>query len=115
ERALALTRPDARARAVGAANTLWYQGDELLSTNTDVEGFTSNLDACALGWDSVSDALVLGAGGASRAIVFGLVERGVKRVQLANRTIERARAVAGQFGAQVQPVAWDQVHELLPR
>jgi shikimate dehydrogenase len=115
ERALALTTPDARARAVGAANTLWYQGDQLHSTNTDVEGFINNLDACAPGWHTVSDALVLGAGGASRAVVFGVLDRGVKRVHLANRTFERARAVASQFGAQVQPVAWDQVHELLPR
>ena len=52
ERALALTRPDARARAVGAANTLWYEGGELRSTNTDIEGFINNLDACAPGWDA---------------------------------------------------------------
>ena len=44
------------------------------------------------------DALVLGAGGASRAVVFGLIERGIKRVHLANRTIERAQALADQFG-----------------
>jgi len=115
ERALALTRPDQRARAVGAANTLWYEGDELRSTNTDIEGFISNLDACAPGWDAASDALVLGAGGASRAVVFGLIERGVARVHLANRTVERARALADQFGAQVHPVSWDVLGELLPR
>ena len=45
ERALALSAPDARARAVGAANTLWYDGGELRSTNTDIEGFLHNLDA----------------------------------------------------------------------
>src|SRR5229473_5974788 len=78
ERALALTRPDARASAVGAANTLWYEGRELRSTNTDVEGFINNLDASAPGWDGIEEALVLGAGGASRAVVFGLVERGFK-------------------------------------
>ncbi|MEI9922358.1 MAG: shikimate dehydrogenase [Bradyrhizobium sp.] len=115
ERALALSTPDARARAVGAANTLWYEGDELRSTNTDIEGFINNLDACAPGWDATEDALVLGAGGSSRAVVFGLVERGVKRVHLANRTIDRARALADQFGAHVHPVAWDAVDDLLPR
>jgi shikimate dehydrogenase len=116
ERALALTRPDERARAVGAANTLWYEGDELRSTNTDIEGFINNLDACAPGWDAAtSDALVLGAGGASRAVVFGLIERGVKRVHLANRTPERARALADQFGDQVHPVSWEAIGELLPR
>src|SRR6266404_7329690 len=99
ERALALSKPDPRARAIGAANTLWYEGGELRSTNTDIEGFIDNLDACAQGWDGATDALVLGAGGASRAVVFGLIERGIKRVHLDNRTIERARTLADQFGA----------------
>jgi shikimate dehydrogenase len=115
ERALALSMPDTRARAVGAANTLWYDGGELRSTNTDIEGFINNLDACAPGWDAATDALVLGAGGSSRAVVFGLVERGIKRVHLANRTIERAEALAVQFGADVHPVAWDAIKDLLPR
>ena len=115
ERALALSKPDARARAVGAANTLWFENGELCSTNTDVEGFIDNLDACAPGWDKAEDALVLGAGGSSRAVLFGLMERGVKRVHLANRTMERAGALADQFGASVLPVAWDAIGELLPR
>src|SRR5882757_5916622 len=63
ERALALSKPDARALSVGAANTLWYEGGELRSTNTDIEGFINNLGACAPGWDTASDAMVLGAGG----------------------------------------------------
>ncbi len=115
ERALALSVPDARARAVGAANTLWYEGGELRSTNTDIEGFINNLDASAQGWDGIDDALVLGAGGSSRAVVFGLVERGIKRVHLANRTPERARALADQFGETVHPVAWETIDEVLPR
>jgi shikimate dehydrogenase len=115
ERALALSKPDARASAVGAANTLWFEDGELRSTNTDVEGFIGNLDASAPGWDQAAEALVLGAGGASRAVVFGLIERGISRVHLANRTLERAKALAGQFGASVHPVALDAIGELLPR
>jgi shikimate dehydrogenase len=115
ERALALSKPDERARAVGAANTLWYDGGELRSTNTDIEGFINNLDAGVPGWDAAADALVLGAGGSSRAVVFGLIERGIKHVHLANRTIERARALADQFGANVHPVSWDAIGDLLPR
>jgi shikimate dehydrogenase len=115
ERVLALTRPDARASAVGAANTLWYEGRELRSTNTDVEGFVNNLDACASGWDKVKEALVLGAGGSSRAVVFGLIERGIKHVHLANRTAARAQALADQFGASVHPIPWDGIAEVLPR
>ena len=115
ERALALTVPDARARAVGAANTLWYEGDELRSTNTDIEGFINNLDASAKGWDKIDDALVLGAGGSSRAVVYGLIERGIKRVHLANRTLERALALADQFGPAVHSVAWEKMGEVFPR
>jgi shikimate dehydrogenase len=115
ERALGLSHPDARARAVGAANTLWIEGNELRSTNTDVEGFINNLDACAAGWDSASEVLVLGAGGAARAVVFGLIERGIKRVHLANRTSERAQTLADQFGASVHPLAWEKVADVLPR
>ncbi len=115
ERALALSAPDDRARAVGAANTLWFQDGELRSTNTDVEGFINNLDASAPGWDQATDALVLGAGGSARAVVFGLVERGFTRVHLVNRTMERARALADQFGANVHPAAWDAIADLLPR
>jgi len=115
ESALALSKPDARARAVGAANTLWFENGELCSTNTDVEGFINNLDASAPGWDGCEDALVLGAGGAARAVVFGLLDRGIKRVHLANRTVARARALADQFGASVLPVAWDALGDILPR
>ena len=107
--------PDARARAAGAANTLWYDGGELRSTNTDIEGFINNLDACAPGWDAASEALVLGAGGSSRAVVFGLIERGIGRVHLVNRTVDRAQALAAPFGSRVQPAGWDSIGELLPR
>jgi len=115
ERALALSKPDERARAVGAANTLWFADGELRSTNTDVEGFVNNLDASAPGWDGCEDALVLGAGGSARAVVFGLLDRGIKRVHLVNRTVARARSLADEFGAGVLPVAWDALGDILPR
>jgi shikimate dehydrogenase len=112
---LELSTPDERARAVGAANTLWFADGELRSTNTDVEGFIGNLDAAAPGWDKIEEALVLGAGGASRAVVFGLIERGIRRVHLVNRTMERAEALARQFGEVVRPAAWEAIGDLLPR
>jgi shikimate dehydrogenase len=115
ERALALSVPDERARAVGAANTLWYERGELRSTNTDVEGFINNLDASAPGWDQATEALVLGAGGSARAVLFGLLDRGMTRIHLVNRSSERARALADQFGARVEPASWDALADLLPR
>ncbi|OQW56368.1 MAG: shikimate dehydrogenase [Proteobacteria bacterium SG_bin9] len=115
EHALVLSQPDARASAVGAANTLWFDGATLRSTNTDVEGFIGNLDASAPGWDRAEEALVLGAGGSSRAVLFGLLDRGIKAIHLVNRTMERAQTLAAQFGDKVQPLAWGRAVEVMPR
>jgi shikimate dehydrogenase len=115
ERALEVSVPDARALAVGAANTLWFEGGELHSTNTDVEGFINNLDASSGGWDGIEEALVLGAGGSAHAVLFGLLERGIKRVRLVNRTAERARKLAEQFGEKVHPAPWESLSDLLSR
>jgi shikimate dehydrogenase len=115
ENVLELSTPDERARAIGAANTLWFADGELRSTNTDVEGFIGNLDASAPGWDKADEALVLGAGGSARAVVFGLIERGIERVHLVNRTLSRAQALAGRFGDAVQPATWEEVDGLLSR
>jgi shikimate dehydrogenase len=110
EAALKLSRPDDRAEAVGAANTLWLESGVLRSTNTDVEGFTANLDAAAPGWDSgLQNPIVLGAGGAARALVFALLQRGAERVYLANRTFERAEAFRARFGERVRPLRWDEI------
>ncbi len=112
--ALALSEPDERARAVGAVNTLWLDGGRLRSTNTDVEGFIGNLDATAPSWDrGLQSALVLGAGGAARAVVFGLLERGIGRILLVNRTAERAAALRTQFGDRVVLARWSNLDELM--
>src|SRR5262245_34069619 len=113
EVALELSRPDARARAVGAANTLWFEAGELHSTNTDVEGFLQNLDAAVPGWQAASDAVMLGAGGSARAVVFGLIERGIARIHVVNRTAERAEALRARFGDQVRPAGTSDLPNLL--
>ena len=116
EQVLALAEADDRARAVGAANTLWLDGGTLRATNTDVEGFFGNLDASSPGWDkATSEALVLGAGGAARAVIFGLIERGVDTIHLVNRTLPRAEELARRFGLRVKPATWDRLATLLPR
>jgi shikimate dehydrogenase len=114
EAALALSTPDARANAVGAANTLWRDGATLRSTNTDVEGLLGNLDAAAPGWDrGLQSVVVLGAGGSARAVLFGLIERGVPRIHLVNRTLDRAQALAQRFGGAVVPARWEETGTLL--
>jgi len=109
EAALALSEPDDRARAVGAANTLWLDNGALRATNTDVGGFLDNLDACVPGWDrGCETAVVLGAGGAARAVVYGLLERGTSRIVVINRTPQRAQTIQQWFGSRVSIAAWDE-------
>ena len=110
EAALALSEPDDRARAVGAANTLWLDHGVLRSTNTDVEGFLANLDVCAPGWDrNLKQVVMLGAGGAARAVAHGLLARRIGRIVVVNRTFERAEALRQMFGAAVQPARWEEL------
>jgi shikimate dehydrogenase len=105
--ALDLSQPDALAEAVGAANTLWLEDGVLHSSNTDVEGFIANLDATVPDWHNQLDtAAVLGAGGAARAVVFGLLERGVRHIHVVNRDFDRAMELRRRFGDRVIPSHW---------
>jgi len=114
EAALKLSEPDDRARAVGAANALWYDDGRLRSTNTDVEGFLANLDAVTPGWDrGLSTAVVLGAGGGARAVIFALLAREVGRIYVINRTQARAKALQKKFGARLKVVGWEETTGLL--
>ena len=114
ETALALSKPDDRAEAVGAASTLWFDGDTLRSTNTDVEGFLENLDTATPGWDrALASAVVLGAGGAAAAVVYALLARKVERIYVINRTLARAQALQRRFGPRVRAAQWDELTGLL--
>lgn len=112
--AMELSQPDDRARVIGAANTLWLDGDVLRSTNTDTLGFVASLDSASPGWDKrIDSAVVLGAGGAARAVVYGLLQRGIGRVHVVNRTYEKAALLRDRFGAQIEPAAWNALPGLL--
>jgi shikimate dehydrogenase len=116
EAALRLSRPDGLAAAVGAANMLWLDGSVLHSSNTDVAGFLENLSATVPGWQAeVEGAVVLGAGGAARSVVYGLVERGIRRVHVVNRSFDRAMLLRDRFGERVLPQRWDAIDALLPK
>ena len=105
EMALKLTEPDARATAIGAANVIWLDNGKLRSTNSDVIGFIAGLDEASPGWEQRADkAVVAGAGGAARAVVYGLLERGVPRIYVYNRTRAKAEALRERFGAKVVPI-----------
>lgn len=90
---------DPLARRLGAVNTLVFAGDGSIDgRNTDVSGFLENLRAEAPGIDFVSShAVVLGAGGAARAVVAGLLEAGCAKICILNRTESRAEALAEDF------------------
>jgi len=114
EKALAYSLPDEQARAVGAANTLWIAGGFLHATNTDVEGFLNNLDACAPQWDrGLDNAVVVGAGGAAHAVVYALLTRRLERITVVNRTPHRAEALRERFLERLQVAPWEQLNDLL--
>lgn len=104
-----------RARRVEAVNTLWIEQGRIVGDNTDGAGFLANLDQ-ALGPDWMRPggcALVLGAGGAARAIVASLVERGSGRILVANRTLERAQDLRSLDPRRIEPLAWSDLEEAL--
>ncbi|MGI3902847.1 MAG: shikimate dehydrogenase [Janthinobacterium lividum] len=104
---------DEAADAIGAANTLWFDDDDLVAGNTDALGFLANLDQEAPGWDAKGGAaVVLGAGGAARAVIHGLIERGFD-VALANRTFMRAVDLAEEHEEGVWAYAWEELPQLL--
>ena len=111
---LALDEATDRAKRLKAANTLWIENGKLWGDNTDSVGFLANLDHAHPGWDKTAkNALILGAGGAARAIIAGLQERNVERITLVNRTFERAADLALDSGTNVHPAAWNTLPALL--
>jgi shikimate dehydrogenase len=108
-------RLDGEAEAIGAVNTLWFEGDALVGGNTDAYGFSANLDERLPGWSDAEFATVIGAGGAARAVVHALVSRGVRHVAILNRTPSRAEALAARFGARASAHGEDARPELLSR
>lgn len=97
------------ARAMGAVNTLWRDGDRLCGDNTDAAGFLGHLDATAAGWDAhARTALVIGAGGAARAVVHALKGRGLSRILVVNRNPARAAELAAAFGQPLEARDWSE-------
>lgn len=99
---------DEVARAIGAANTLWLEAGRLIASNTDAYGFVTHLDDIAPGWhDADHPVCVLGAGGATRAVLKGLIDRGSSEIHVTNRTRDRADALAREFGPAITVYDWN--------
>ena len=106
---------DDAAKAMGATNTLWLDGaGRLCGANTDGLGFLGNLDQLAPGWDEdLETAVVLGAGGAARAIIWALLSRNIHSVYIVNRTFEKAQKLAEEFGSKTTAWSWDKLGTVL--
>ncbi len=104
-----------RAILIGAANTLIFRDDGTIhADNTDGYGFMANVRAGAPDWNPRSGpAVVLGAGGAARAIIVALADAGVPQILLSNRTRAKAEALRAEFGQRVTVVDWVQIGTVL--
>lgn len=100
------------AAVMGAVNTVFMSAGQLTGANTDVPGFFGHLDDKCPNWaDSVDKVLVLGAGGAARAVIYGLLQRRIPSIMIANRSRARVDALmasfAGMLGVtRLDPVPW---------
>ena len=106
---------EAVAQRIGAVNTLSVKADgRLHGTNTDAFGFIQSLREAHSQWQAnAGPAVVLGAGGAARAVVWALADAGAKEIRLLNRSSDKAQAMADEFGLPVKAFAWSQRHSAL--
>ena len=111
----AVDETDAIARRIGAVNTVFVRDDGTLAgTNTDAFGFAEALRGRLGTWSGAgAAAVVLGAGGAARAIVAALQDEGAREIRLVNRTAARAEAIRERFGPPVVAVGWEEREEAL--
>ena len=106
---------DANARRMGAINTVVVQADgSLKGFNNDGFGFIQSLLDGKPDWRADAGPItVLGAGGAARAVVLSLAERGAREIRLINRTLDTSQALAQEFGAPVIALPWSERHSAL--
>ena len=105
------------AQRIGAANTIVVGADGALrGRNTDAFGFIQSLRDAQAHWRAdTGPACVIGAGGAARAVIAGLLDEGAQHIRLSNRSDAKATDMAQEFGPRVQAVPWDERHDALDR
>ena len=96
---------DEEASTIGAVNTVVVEDGRLLGRCTDGFGFAANLDDGAPHWRQCRTALLLGAGGAARAIIHSMIQAGISSIQIANRSLERAEKLADEFGPATSAIS----------
>lgn len=109
-----VTPADETTTRLGAVNTVYLRDGQILGTNTDGEGFINSLSQGAPQMRIANRrAVVLGAGGASLAVVNAILEQGAAEVAVANRTREKAEQLRIRFGPRVVPLDWDKLSDQL--
>ena len=107
---------DPLARQIGAVNTLVVRDGKVFGSNTDYLGFLGNLDAAMPGWsDGPADAMVIGAGGAARAVLVALQRRNGGKVHILNRTLANAQALVDEIDGPFTAHSFDAFADLAPR
>ena len=106
---------DTVAKRIGAISCVVVRPDgSLAGTNNDWFGFIHNLKQEQPGWRAdAGPVVVLGAGGGSRAVCYGLMQEGAREIRLVNRTFARAKGIAGEFGGPIQALPWERRHDAL--
>lgn len=108
---------DQRAREIGAVNTVLFQEGRAVGYNTDADGFVQSLVQAGVEVDKMSTAVLLGAGGAARAVAFGLHRRGVGRIVITARRAEQVAELmqsSAEYGLELEPCAWEALDSVLP-
>jgi len=116
ERAMAIVdEVDTLAKSIGAISCVVVRADGSLSgTNNDCYGFIQNVRQEQPGWrPDVGPIVVIGAGGGSRAVCYGLAQEGAREIRLVNRTLARAKGIAEEFGGPIKALPWEQRHDAL--
>lgn len=109
-----VTPADDSTRRLGAVNTVYLREGQILGTNTDGEGFMNSLFQTVPNLSlAETRVVVLGAGGASLAVVNAILEQGASEVAVANRTLEKAEQLYKRLGSRVRPLAWESVADQL--
>jgi shikimate dehydrogenase len=106
---------DPAARRIGAISCVVVRPDgSLAGTNNDAYGFVHNILQQQPSWRAdAGPAVVIGAGGGARAVIYSLADHGAREIRVVNRTLARAETLAREFGAPVTAVAWDDRHRAL--
>lgn len=109
---------DQRAREIGAVNTVVFREGRAVGYNTDADGFALSLEQTGVDLGKIHTAVLLGAGGAARAVAFGLGRRGVGKIIIAARRPEQTMELVDSSaccGLELEPCAWDALEAVLPQ